>query len=122
MENLEEIIFKLENKLQQPDVRKSVEQLEELISDDLIEFGSSGQIYTRKDVLNNLPVSPEIKFIMTDFKIKILSSDIIQSLFKTEKINQETGSKTHSIRSSLWRNEKGKWKMLFHQGTPTKEI
>lgn len=122
MENLEDIIFKLENKLQQPGIRKSVEQLEELISDDLIEFGSSGQIYTKKDVLNNLPVSPEIKFIMTDFRIKILSSDIIQSLFKTEKINQQTGITTHSVRSSLWRNEKGKWKMLFHQGIPLKEI
>ena len=120
MENLEDIILKLENKLQQPDVRKSVEQLEELISDDLIEIGSSGQIYTKKDVLNNLPVSPEIKFIMTDFRIKILSSDTIQSLFKTEKINQQTGSTTRSLRSSLWRNEKGKWKMLFHQGTPAK--
>jgi hypothetical protein len=122
MDNLEEIIFELENKLQQPDVRKSVEQLEELISDDLIEFGSSGKIYTKKDVLNNLPVSPEIKFIMTDFKIKILNSGIIQSLFKTEKINQQTGITTYSLRSSLWRNEKGKWKMLFHQGTPYKEI
>ena len=122
MENLKEIIFKLENKLQQPDVRKSVEQLEDLISDDFIEFGSSGQIYTKKDVLNNLPISPEIKFIMTDFRINILSSDIVQSLFKTEKNNQQTGSTTRSIRSSLWRNEKGKWKMQFHQGTPIKEI
>ena len=122
MENLEDIIFKLENKLQQPDVRKSVEQLKELISDDLIEFGSSGQIYTKQDVLNNLPASPEIKFMMTDFRIKILGSDIIQSLFKTKKINQQTGSITCSVRSSLWRNEKGKWKMLFHQGTPINEI
>ncbi len=47
MENLDEIIFELENKLQQPDIRKSIEQLEDLISDDFIEFGSSGQIYAK---------------------------------------------------------------------------
>jgi hypothetical protein len=118
MENFKEIIFQLESKLQQPDVRKSTEQLKELISDDLIEFGSSGQVYTKKDVLNNLPTSPEIKFKMTDFRINILSSDVIQSQFKTEKTNLETDKKTYSLRSSLWKNEDGEWKMIFHQGTP----
>lgn len=118
MKNLEKIIFQLENKLQQPDVRKSKIKLKELISDDLIEIGSSGQIYTKKDVLKNLPMSPEIKFIMTDFKIVIFSPSIIQSLFKTEKTNQKTNKKTCSLRSSIWKKNNGKWKMIFHQGTP----
>jgi hypothetical protein len=56
--DIKKVIFELENKLQQPDVRKSVEQLNELVSEDLIEFGSSGQVYTKKDVLNNLPAPP----------------------------------------------------------------
>lgn len=117
MEKLEEIIFQLENRLQRPDVRKSVEQLEELIADDLIEVGSSGQVYAKKDVLKNLPASPEIKFTMTDFKIIKLSPTIVQSLFKTKKVNQETNQTTRSLRSSIWRNENGQWKMIFHQGT-----
>ncbi|MEK7514919.1 MAG: DUF4440 domain-containing protein [Patescibacteria group bacterium] len=113
-----EIIFELENSLQQPSVRKSAEKLNDLISEDFVEFGSSGLVYTKQDVLNNLPASPEIKFIMTDFKITILSTDIIQSTFKTEKTNTQTGKVTQSLRSSLWRNENGKWRMIFHQGTP----
>lgn len=118
MDDLKETIYKLEEKLQKPDVRKSAKELDDLISDDLIEFGSSGQKYTKKDVLANLPSSPEIKFIMTDFETNILGEKIVQSLFKTEKTNLETGKITTSLRSSLWRNEDGKWKMLFHQGTP----
>jgi hypothetical protein len=118
MDNLKETIYQLEDKLQKPDVRKSVQELDDLISNDLIEFGSSGQIYTKKDVLINLPVSPDIKFIMTDFRINILGENIVQSLFRTEKNNLKTGKITHSLRSSLWRNENGQWKMLFHQGTP----
>lgn len=118
MNEIKETIFQLEEKLQRPDVRKSVEELDNLISEDFLEFGSLGQIYTKKDVLVNLPTSPEIKFIMTDFRINILSENIIQSLFKTEKTNLETGKITNSLRSSLWRNENGQWNMLFHQGTP----
>lgn len=83
--DIKEIIFELENKLQQPDIRRSVDQLNDLISEDFIEFGSSGLVYTKQDVLSNLPASPEIKFVMTDFKINILSIDIVQSTFKTEK-------------------------------------
>jgi len=95
-----------------------VEQLNDLISDDLIEFGSSGLVYTKQDVLGNLPASSEIKFVMTDFKINILSADIVQSTFKTEKTDIETGKISRSLRSSLWRNANGKWRMIFHQGTP----
>ena len=116
--NIKEIIFELENKLQQPIVRKSVEQLNDLISEDLIEFGSSGLVYTKRDVLGNLPFTPEIKFVMTDFKINKLSADIIQTTFKTEKMDVQTGKISRSLRSSLWRNENGKWRMIFHQGTP----
>ena len=118
MKKLKEIIFRLENRLLQPDVRKSVIQLNEMISEDFIEIGSSGQLYTKKDVLINLPSSPEIKFIMTDFRIVILSPNIIQSIFKTEKINQVTNKTTFSLRSSIWKNDDSKWRMIFHQGTP----
>lgn len=115
---IKDLIFELENKLQQPEVRKSVAMLDELISDDLVEFGSSGKVYSKSDVLNNLPTAQEIKFTMTDFRINILSDDIVQALFKTEKEDVQTGKKARSLRSSLWRNEGGKWKMIFHQGTP----
>lgn len=118
--DIKNIIFELEKRLQQPAVRKSTKELDELISDDLIEFGSSGNVYAKSDVLVNLPVATEIEFAMTDFKVRVLSSDIVQSLFKTEKTNLQTGENIKSLRSSLWRNEGGTWKMLFHQGTPTK--
>ena len=118
MDEIRETIFKLETELQQPHTRRSRERLSELISDDFIEFGSSGEVYAKSDVLVNLPSSAEIKFTMTDFRINTLSPGFVQSLFKTEKTNTETGKTTHSLRSSIWKNENGKWKMVFHQGTP----
>jgi hypothetical protein len=118
MEKLEKTIFDLENRLQQPEIRKSPEELSELIDDDFLEIGSSGKMYMKKDVLVNLPAAPEIEFEMTDFTIKILASEIVQSFFKTKKVNKETGQTSISLRSSIWKKEKDIWKMVFHQGTP----
>ncbi len=33
-------------------------------------------------------------------------------------INKNSGRRT--LRSSIWQNKQGKWKMVFHQGTVTK--
>ena len=118
-EDIKETIFNLEKELQKPDVRKSIEKLDELISDDFQEITSSGVVTTKSDCFVNLPAAPEINFEMTDFKINILSKEIIQSLFKTKKTIVGTDKVSYSMRSSLWKNENGKWKMLFHQGTPT---
>ncbi len=122
-QDLEKVIWTLENELQQPEVRKSVERLNDLISDSLVEFGSTGEVFGKKDVLVNLPASPEIRFKMTDFSINILSSDLIQSLYRTEKINAQNGKTTYSLRSSIWRKgSDNKWQMIFHQGTPENKI
>jgi hypothetical protein len=116
-ENLKEIIFSLESEFQKPEVRKSAEKLGELISDDFCEITSSGLVTSKKDCLVNLPKASEIKFVMTGFRINVLSLDMIQTFFKTEKTVVETGKVSYSMRSSIWKNENGKWRMIFHQGT-----
>lgn len=115
-----DIILKREEELQKPEVRKSVERLEDIISDDLIEIGSSGEMYTKKDVLVNLPNAPTLKFVMTEFKITEITPNIVQTFFKTEKTVVETGATSYSMRSTMWKNENGTWRMIFHQGTPVK--
>jgi hypothetical protein len=119
MNNLEKIIFDLETELQKDEVRISVERLDELISDDFKEITSSGDVTNKQDCFVNLPSAPKIDFIMTDFQTRELTPDLVQSFFKTEKTVIETGKKSFSKRSSIWKNENGKWKMIFHQGTPT---
>jgi hypothetical protein len=64
-------------------------------------------------------VAPEIKFVMTGFRINVLCLGMVQTLFKTEKTVVETGKVSYSMRSSIWKNENGKWRMIFHQGTPS---
>ena len=120
-ENLEEVLFNLETVLQKPDVRKSVEKLDELISDDFREITSSGTVTNKQDCFVNLPAAPEIEFVMTDFSIRELAPDLVQTFFKTEKTVVGTDKVGYSMRNSIWKKENGKWKMIFHQGTPTKK-
>lgn len=116
MENLKEIIYKLETDLLRPEVRKSVERLDEFLADDFIEYGSSGLVYKKDDILKRLPLEVSTLYTLYDFEVILLSTNIIQSRFKTERINLD-GTKTQSLRTSLWKNSDDKWQMSFHQGT-----
>ncbi len=116
MENLKEIIYELETDLLKPETRKSKEKLDGLISSDFIEYGSSGSIYDKNIILERLPNGDSPTYILYDFEFFVLSEDIVQTRFKTDKIEID-GTKTSSLRSSIWRKNDGKWRILFHQGT-----
>jgi len=119
--NIEKTLFDLEAELQKPNVRKSIEKLDEIISDEFKEITSSGTVTNKQDCFVNLPAAPKVKFVMTDFSVRELATDLMQTFFKTEKTEVGTDKVSHSIRNSIWRNENGKWKMIFHQGTPISE-
>lgn len=121
MEGIEKTLFDLEAELQKSEVRKSVEKLNEIISDDFREITSSGTVTDKQDCFVNLPAAPEIKFVMTDFSVRELATDLVQTFFKTEKTIIGTDKISYSMRNSIWKNENGKWKMIFHQGTPTND-
>jgi hypothetical protein len=114
---LKETILELECKLQRPETRKEVAALDQIISDDLVEITSSGTLSRKSDCLANLPSAPEIKFEMTNFNIRELAPDSVQTFFETKKTIVSTGKISYSQRSSIWKNEAGKWKMIYHQGT-----
>ncbi len=116
MENLKEVIYKLETDLLKPEIRSSKEELDKLISNDFIEYGSSGLVYDKNKILERLPNSDSPTYILYDFDFVILSEGTIQTRFKTDKIEID-GTKTSSLRSSIWRKTNDKWQILFHQGT-----
>jgi hypothetical protein len=121
-EDLQKTIYDLETKLLKPEIRSSAKDLDFLIADDFIEFGSSGEVYDKKMILERLPKDTEIspvKFIVSDFQIKELNENIVLATFKTDKISLDN-SHVLSLRASIWRKRSGNWQMIYHQGTPTK--
>ncbi|MCJ1219261.1 DUF4440 domain-containing protein [Paenibacillus polymyxa] len=112
---IEDIILSLEKQL----MHARREDFEKLLADDYIEYGSSGRKYDKSMQLTFLKSrSPlnHIPFIITDFNIRLLSSEIVHATYCTE--SNDTGIK--SLRSSIWKLYEGRWQMFFHQGTPTK--
>jgi len=110
-------LLELELSLLTEEVRTSYEKLDELLDDDFIEYGSAGKEYTKEIILERLPSSDHLKYILKDFETHKLSENVFQTRFITDRENKD-GSHTISLRSSIWKNKDGKWKMFYHQGTP----
>jgi hypothetical protein len=116
MNNIKNHIEELEKRLLHTDLRGNLTTLTELLSDDFEEIGSDGKISTREEVVEWL-VNKEknIKWSLNNFAIRKLSPELILATYIAIKENQSDSS--GSIRSSIWRNFSGNWKMIFHQGT-----
>ena len=111
-ETLRSHILQLEQSLLSLTVRQSAQRVGELLSEDFMEFCSSGKIYRyhRGDIFIT-PAPGEI----IDFSIRLLSPDCVLAVYR---LVRDGG--TGSLRSSVWQRIDGVWKMVFHQGTPEK--
>lgn len=96
-----------------PKVRGSKEALEKLFSEDFIEYGASGNVYTKSDVVNALPDEEEISFEVENIKAKPLGVDVVQITYLLHNKRENK----YSLRSSIWEWSLEGWKMIFHQGT-----
>jgi len=117
MAEIEETLSRLELALQSASVRSSAEQLDALIAEDFREFGSSGRIYDKADVISAmLDAKPNDPAEMQDFSVNALSDNIVLVTYTSVRPSSVGPMKTR--RSSLWRLSGGNWQMVFHQGTP----
>ena len=105
----------LEESLLLPDVRKS-DRLAELLDDGFVEFGGSGTIYTKPDLVALLQAESRVVQTTSDFRVTTLGPDVA---LLTYRIHRHSDPPVHTLRSSIWRMTDGSWKMLFHQATVT---
>lgn len=112
MQEQKAILLQLEQKLLQPEIRRSKEELASLLADGFFEFGSSGKVLYKGETSQTIELG-EVHMRLSDFDIHPLSDDIILT---TYKIYNEC-TEQFSLRSSIWKCVDGNWKMHFHQGT-----
>lgn len=116
---IEQHLRVLEEQLLQSDVRKSAATLDALLDDDFVEFGSSGRVFDKQQIIEGLPSEPAARRSLRDFKALALAPGVV---LVTYRVIGERGSgqpDVHSLRSSVWRLVDGRWRMRFHQGTST---
>lgn len=107
----------LEESLLDPDVRRDLPQLESLLAADFLEFGSSGRIWTREAILDQLAREPSQQLEMEDFHCAQFSDNAALITWRSIRTDAQTGSRSASLRSSIWIKENGEWRVRFHQGT-----
>lgn len=116
-QSLADHLRKLEEELVQPETRRSRGRLDQLLADGFREFGSSGQVYDKKQIIDGLQNETPLEFSLHDFAAVTLAPDVALVTFRASCTVVSTGVVTHSLRSSIWKKQDGRWRMLFHQGT-----
>jgi hypothetical protein len=101
----------LEEQLLQSEFRKNREAVSALLAEEFREFGSSGQIYDKQQVLDLLEGEQQVPISLTDFYFQQLNRDVVLVTYKSRRAEQT------ALRSSLWMLREGRWQMIFHQGT-----
>ena len=108
----------LEEALLRPEVRRSRLKMDSLLEDDFIEYGRSGRIYDKAAILETADRSFDGRLSLYKFSARALAPSVALVTYSSV-LRHVDGSKSHSLRSSIWsRTEKG-WRLMFHQGTPT---
>ncbi len=114
--NSTEVLRELEQRLLDSSTRKNADIVSSLLDDDFQEYGSSGRVYSRPEIIAALQEETEVRFFMRNFEARLLAEDIALITYISTKVDQ--GSPTvEALRSSVWLFRDGRWKMIFHQGT-----
>lgn len=102
------------DKVDSPDV------LAELIDNEFIEIGSSAVLHDKTEVIRWLGSNDQSERIGTSFKAHPLAENIILLTYMSSIKDTPLAESKQAMRSSIWRLTGGKWRMVFHQGTPMK--
>ncbi|MHB1657306.1 MAG: nuclear transport factor 2 family protein [Burkholderiales bacterium] len=111
---IEELLTQLEQRLLQPDIRKS-EVVSRLLAETFVEFGSSGQVFTKSEVMDALHRESSVHFTASQFHVRLLAPHVALVTYRVFRHSEPALS---TLRSSVWKQNEGHWQMVFHQGTP----
>ncbi len=107
-------LFTLEQLLWTTEDRNDPIQMDRLFDSDLIEFGASGQRYSRADLMPDGKSTELINVVLLDFSYRQLGVGVVQTMYISQWANGPRAN-----RSSIWRAHADGWQLVFHQGTPT---
>jgi ribonuclease HI len=101
-----------EMELLDPETRADPVRIRELLHDDFVEFGSTGNVYNKRLLLDMLKGEKSAKVVIREFAVRQLAADTALVTYRTVG---EAGQEAR--RSSVWIRSDGAWKLAFHQGT-----
>lgn len=109
----------LEELMTKPEIRRSADELSRLLADDFREFGGSGRIFDKPQIIAALKNQPAFELWLEDFQVVPLAADLALVTYLGNCRFPDSCKVLRSLRSSIWRKRDGRWEVLFHQGTPS---
>lgn len=107
----------LETALHRREVRNSRQAVSDLLADEFIEFGSSGTVYNKAQIIEALEKeSVDVKIAVRDFAVREIAPGVALITYISERVDPG-GNPGSALRSSIWKLIDGRWQMIFHQGT-----
>lgn len=113
MEALTAHILKLEMDLLDNQVRSDPTRFGPLLDDTFFEFGKSGGSFTKDDCMRAGSLG-SVRLSISQFRLQSIGDRAVLAVYRT--VDEETGKAAN--RSSIWKSDGNRWKMIFHQGTP----
>jgi hypothetical protein len=111
-------LLRCEQTLLDPAVRRDRARVSAILAEDFVEFGASGRIWTREQILDLLATETYTPPAIEDFRCRLIAGGVALVCYRTVRIDASTGRRITNLRSSLWTKESGEWLIRFHQGTP----
>ena len=109
-------LFNLEKELLTNSTRRNRARLEQLLASDFFEFGSSGNVWSRSEILERLPTEAPTQVTASNFKAHEICADAMLITYQTLR-TETNGLLFTALRSSVWKLNGTHWQMFFHQGT-----
>ncbi len=117
------LLRELEERLLQPNMRRSAQDIAHLLADEFLEFGSSGRIFDKQQIIENLqnePVESLTRRSTAEFNTSVLAAGVVLVTYRLVRHSTDSEDSVYSLRSSIWKLIDDQWAMVFHQGTLTK--
>lgn len=111
-----ELLKQLEEGLWLSKTRFDREWMENILAPDFIEFGQSGRVFGRQQILDIAPIELLSTIPLADLRIKPLDSNTVLLTYISEV--QYPEGERRALRSSIWSRDEKSWQLTFHQGTP----
>jgi hypothetical protein len=120
-ESLHEQLRHLEAQLLDPEIRTSPAALDGLLAGDFVEFGSSGHVYDKPQIIASMQRGSGPRYTMRDFQARLLGPGVALATYRSIRSGPGGTPTQHALRCSIWKFEDGRWRVTFHQGTPTQD-
>lgn len=111
-----ETLERLEEELWHEETRFDMQRMNKLIAHDFFEFGRSGRIYSKQDILAVARQPIDAILPLPEFYFRLLEENIAQVTYHSAITHN--GVVEYARRSSIWSRTTSGWLLRFHQGTP----